>query len=215
MGKTIIKNLIFDLGNVIIDLDFHATESRLHLLTGISFINASSEDQVVFDDFECGRIPEEIFLNYLIRKSNGKAQAIDLIQTWNAMLGNLPKERLMMMKSLMKDYRVYILSNTNETHIRWVDNYLASNYGIKNLSEVCHHAFYSQDLKCRKPEVEIYEKVMGIANIEAHESIFFDDNQENIRAAKRAGLHGVLVDPLDEILRIVPATLAELDGKKA
>ncbi len=212
MKKKTIKNLIFDLGNVIIDLDFQATESQLHRLTGISFINASSDDQAIFDDYECGRIPEEIFLNYLIGKSNGKAQAVDLIQTWNAMLGHLPKERLMMLKSLMKDYQVYILSNTNETHIRWLDNHLETNFGIKSLSEVCHHAFYSQDLKCRKPEAEIYEKVFSIANIEAQESIFFDDNQVNIRAAKQVGLHGVLVDPQDEILRIVPATLAEFDG---
>lgn len=208
-----IKNLIFDLGNVIVDLDLIASERLLQQLTGISWLNARAQDLEIFLDFECGRIPEALFLNYLIGQSKNGVQAIDLIKAWNAMLIDIPLQRLLMLKRLMKDYQVFLLSNTNETHIRWVDQYLKVNYKINNLTEVVHAAFYSHELLCRKPEKEIYQQVLDRANIKAEESVFFDDNHENIAAAQEMGIISVKVDPADEITTIVPSILEELHAK--
>ena len=124
MAKVIIKNLIFDLGNVIIDLDFAASENLLKEMVDISFLNPGQEDLAVFLDFECGQIPEAVFLNHFLKKSGGKAQAIDFIKAWTAMLANIPLERLLMLQSLRDKFQVLLLSNTNETHIRWVDQYI-------------------------------------------------------------------------------------------
>jgi glucose-1-phosphatase len=203
-----IKNLIFDLGNVIIDLDFAASEKLLQEMVDVSFLSPDRDDLELFLDFECGRISEGVFLNYLIRKSAGKAQAVDLIRAWTAMLANIPYQRLTMLRDLREQYRVFLLSNTNETHIRWVDHYLRENYQIPGLSSLVHHAFYSHELKSRKPEEEIYRKMLDIAGINPQESLFFDDHPANIQAAREMGIHGYLVPPDDEIIEIVPRALA-------
>ena len=208
MAHASIKNLIFDLGNVIIDLDFAASEERLKKLVNVSFINPAEEDLNIFIDFECGRIPEAIFLNHLIKKAEGNVQAIDLIQAWTAMLAKIPLQRLMMLRSLRKNYRVFLLSNTNETHIRWVDRFIKENYNINQLADLVDQAFYSHDLKARKPDAEIYHMMLERAGIDPHQSLFFDDYAVNIEAAKRIGLHGHLVSPQDEIIDIVPQVLA-------
>lgn len=208
MAKQLIKNLIFDLGNVIIDLDFSASESKLQELVQVSFVNPSPEDLTIFLDFECGRISEVIFLNYLIRRSGGKAQAVELIHAWSAMLAQIPLQRLLMLKKLKKHYQVYILSNTNETHIRWVDQHLQYHYQIPGLSDLVHHAFYSHDLKSRKPDLEIYLKMLEIAAIKPEESLFFDDMEANIRAAKSLGIHTHLISPEEEIIDVLPEVLA-------
>ena len=208
-----IKNLIFDLGNVIVDLDLETSEELLRQLTGISWLNANAADLEIFLDFECGRIEEALFLNYLIDRSQNKVQAIDLIKAWNAMLVDIPLQRLLMLKHLKKEYQVYLLSNTNETHIRWVDQYLKTNYKISSLSDVVHTAFYSHELLCRKPDQEIYHQVLDRAGIKAEESVFFDDNHENIAAAHDLGIISIWVDPKDEITTVVPSILAELHAK--
>lgn len=209
MAQSTVKNLIFDLGNVIIDLDFEASESKLLSLANVSFIKPSQEDLQIFFDFECGHIPEAIFLNYLIGKSGGRAQAIDLIHAWTAMLAKIPYQRLMMLQSLRRQYRVFLLSNTNETHIRWVDQFLKDNYRINRLADLVDQAFYSHDLRTRKPEPEIYHKMLKLAGIKPEESLFFDDYAINIESARQVGIHGHLVSPQDEIIEIVPQVLAQ------
>ncbi|MBK8502145.1 MAG: HAD family phosphatase [Saprospiraceae bacterium] len=208
MANVTIKNLIFDLGNVIIDLDFAASENLLKEIVNISFLNPGKEDLEVFLDFECGQIPEAMFLNHFLKKSRGKAQAIDFIKAWTAMLAYIPHERLLMLQSLRDQFKVLILSNTNETHIRWVDQYLDENYQIAGLSSVVDFAFYSHDLKSRKPQREIYQKMLDLAQIDPVESIFFDDYYDNIIAAEEMGIHGFHVSPQDEIIDLVPKALA-------
>lgn len=208
-----VKNLIFDLGNVIVDLDLAASDKQLRHLTGLSWLEASGQDLEIFLDFECGRIQEALFLNYLIDRSQKDVQAVELIKAWNAMLVEIPLQRLLMLKRLKTKYQVYLLSNTNETHIRWVDHYLKSNYNINSLSDVVHTAFYSHELLCRKPDQEIYHQVLDRAGIKAEESVFFDDNHENIGAAQNLGIISILVDPEEEITTVVPSILAELHAK--
>jgi putative hydrolase of the HAD superfamily len=203
----VIKNLIFDLGNVIIDLDFAASENLLKEMSPISFINPDQDDLAVFLEFECGQIPEAVFLNYFLKKSRSNAQAIDFIKAWTAMLANIPLERLTMLESLREKFQVLILSNTNETHIRWVDQYLKENYRIPSLSSVVDFAFYSHDLKSRKPQREIYQKMLDLAQIDPTESIFFDDYYDNILAAEEMGIHGFHVSPQEEIIDLVPKAL--------
>ncbi|MCB0665453.1 MAG: HAD family phosphatase [Saprospiraceae bacterium] len=208
MAHSTLKNLIFDLGNVIIDLDFRASEDRLLELANVSFVKPSEEDLQVFIDFECGHIPEAVFLNYLIRRSGGKAQAVDLIRAWTAMLARIPYQRLAMLQSLRRQYQVFILSNTNETHIRWVDGHLKEKFKINRLADLVDRAFYSHDLKTRKPEPDIYLKMLKLANIKPEQSLFFDDHAPNIEAAQKVGIQGHIVSPQDEITEIVPAVLA-------
>ena len=204
-----IENVIFDLGNVIVDLNMPRAEAMLQELAGLSFMHAQGKDLDIFLQFESGLISEAIFLNYILSKSSRSVQAIDIIRAWNAMLGDIPLRRLEMMKKLQDRYRVYILSNTNETHIRYTQQHISTHYGASGFEAYVHHPFYSHDLKCRKPDAIIYEKVMEHAGIEPATTLFFDDHPDNIAAAQQAGIQAMLVDPNDEIIDIIEQVLPE------
>ena len=204
-----IENVIFDLGNVIVDLNMPRAEAMLQELAGLSFMHAKGKDLEIFLQFESGLISEAIFLNYILGKSPRSVQALDIIRAWNAMLGDIPLRRLQMMKELQDRYRVFILSNTNETHIRYTRQHISTHYGASGFEAYVHHPFYSHDLKCRKPDAIIYEKVMEHAGIEPATTLFFDDHPDNIAAAQKAGIQAMLVDPNDEIIDIIEQVLPE------
>lgn len=201
------KNLIFDLGNVIIDLDVPKGNRQMKETTGIGFLDATDEDLETFYDFEKGLIPEAIFINYFIRRSLKPVQALDVIRAWNAMLVQIPLERLLMMRDLMDHFNVYVLSNTNETHVRWMGDYLLNTHDVDSLNSFAHKIFFSHELKLRKPDFEIYEAVLNQTNSRPEETIFFDDHLRNIEAAKSVGMEAVQVDPKDEIIHIVDQVL--------
>ena len=202
------KNLIFDLGNVIIDLDVPEGNRQMKETTGIGFLEATEEDLETFYDFEKGLIPEAIFINYFIRRSLKPVQALDVIKAWNAMLVRIPLHRLHMMKDLMDHHNVYILSNTNETHVRWMGDYLSRTHGVANLEPFAHQIFFSHELKLRKPDFEIYKAVLDQTNSRPEETVFFDDHIHNVEAAKSVGIEGVYVDPQDEITNVVDWVLS-------
>ena len=91
-------------------------------------------------------------------------------------------------------------------YVGWT-NIFKENYRIPGLSSVVDFAFYSHDLKSRKPQREIYQKMLDLAQIDPAESIFFDDYYDNIVAAEEMGIHGYHVSPQDEIIDLVPKAL--------
>lgn len=201
------KNLIFDLGNVIIDLDVPEGNRQMKETTGIGFLDATEEDLETFYDFEKGLISEAIFINYFIRRSTRPVQALDVIRAWNAMLVHIPLERLHMMKDLMDHFNIYVLSNTNETHVRWMGDYLSRTHDVSSLQPFAHKIFFSHELKLRKPDAEIYEVVLDQTKARPEETIFFDDHLRNVDAAKSVGIDAVHVDPQDEIIHVVEQVL--------
>ncbi len=213
--ETNIKNVIFDLGNVIVDLDVPKSDQQLYEITGRKYSDASKEDLKTFHDFETGRIAEDIFLNYFIGKSKKSVQALDVINAWNAMLVNIPWARLEMMRKLKDHYQVFILSNTNETHIRWTNHYIQTRYQEAGFKSFVHHALYSHQLQARKPDADIFEKVLATYQLVPQETIFFDDHPENVAGAKQLGIQAILVQPEDEIIHIVDRLLPAYVSKEA
>ncbi len=203
-----IQNIIFDLGNVIIDLDVQRSEAAFQNLVGASFLHAKDEDLQIFLDFEMGVIPEANFLNYFIEKAIEPVEAIDIVQAWNAMLVGIPLQRLQMMKALGSRFRTMILSNTNETHLRWVSKYLIQHYDLVSLDAFVDGAYYSNEMGCRKPDRKIYDMVIDREGIIPSETVFFDDQIDNVDVAKECGIDAVLIDPQDEILDVISTYLA-------
>src|SRR5688572_10727692 len=122
MNSSKARNLLFDLGNVIIDLDVDGAFEKLEKLF------RSDADKKIIDkallDYECGRISTDIFINKFLSQSHGKVQALDIIEAWNSMLVGIPAYRLQMLRMLRQKYNVYLLSNTNALHLEWVHRYL-------------------------------------------------------------------------------------------
>ena len=207
--KNGIKNLIFDFGNVIIDLDIDRTWASLQ-----HFVDDDYEQKLktvyptgdVFIDFEVGKISEQTFLETLCSVANTPLSMRQVKEAWNAMLLTIKPERFEMLLRLRKDYRVFLLSNTNETHLSFVDGYLRTIYGfdIQHFSKTFFDkAYYSHLIGLRKPNDNIYEFVLNDACLKAEESLFFDDVPENTEGAKRVGLNVYLQRVGDEIMDVL------------
>ncbi|WP_431165271.1 HAD-IA family hydrolase [Tenacibaculum halocynthiae] len=189
-----IKNIIFDFGDVFINLDKQATYRDLAKL-GVTEV--SEEMMQVYYRYEMGLITTKEFVGFYHEKFNIAKK--DLIDAWNAILLNFPLHRLEFLKELEKSgkYRLFLLSNTNELHISWIQNDWGNNLyqEFKN----CFEQFYlSHEINLRKPNENIYEFVLGENNLLASETIFIDDTKENTDIAKNMGIHVWNINPETE-----------------
>jgi putative hydrolase of the HAD superfamily len=180
-----IKNIIFDFGDIFINLDKPATLKEMAKL-GVSEI--SDEMIEVYHQYEKGLITTDDFINFYNSKFNIPKK--DLVFAWNSILLDFPKKRLEFLKELSasKKYRLFLLSNTNDLHIKWVQNSLGEAFysEFKN----CFEQFYlSYEINFRKPDSEIYEFVLSENNLIADETLFVDDLKENTDSANNLGIH--------------------------
>jgi len=180
-----IKNIIFDFGDIFINLDKLATYREMDKL-GVSEI--SDEMIAIYYQYEKGLMTTDDFINFYHDKFGIKKE--DLINAWNAILLDFPKERLDFLKeiSASKKYRLFLLSNTNDLHIKWVQNSVGDIFytEFKNSFE---QFYLSHEIKFRKPDSEIYEFVLNENNLIADETLFVDDLKENTDSARKLGIH--------------------------
>lgn len=198
-----IRNIIFDLGNVIIDIDIPRTNEALKLLLGDNYYRLMGGDPFFFQ-YEKGLMTSYEFISKL-RKLNPTLKSEVIIDAWNAMLLETPHHRLNLLSKLKKEYRVFILSNTNDLHLNWVKKDLKLNNGVQDFDEqFFHQAFYSHEMNCRKPDAEIYQKVLDSTGIIAGETLFIDDNFDNIVGARQLGIighhHDYIAEDVQEVI---------------
>lgn len=190
-----VKNIIFDFGNVLLNLDMGATEKQLTELLGGHYSHNAENNSYpdFFEKYEVGAMSEAAFLSGLQEMAEGTPNQEDLKAAWNAMLLDVPAPRLDMLLRLQKDYRVFLLSNTNKTHIDFVMDYLKRDYGITDWdTRYFEKTYYSHLVKMRKPDAEIYNFVLQDADLLAEETLFVDDNAANIKAAAALGWQTIL-----------------------
>jgi putative hydrolase of the HAD superfamily len=192
------KNLLFDFGNVIIDIDVPGATERV---TSLLRKDANREvvDRILIE-YECGRVSTDIFINTLLSQSERHVQALDIIEAWNSMLIGIPGYRLEMLLMLRDRYNVYLLSNTNELHIEWVRRYLEKRDGTRLFDrKYFDAAYYSHIIRARKPDAAIYQHVIDDALLTPGLTLFMDDVQANLDTAKQLGFGTYLVKPGEEI----------------
>jgi glucose-1-phosphatase len=206
LKMTKIKNLIFDLGNVIIDLDMERTFAQLRHYLGADYEPALRNlfDKDIFIEYEIGNISENEFLHNLRAVADMPVGIGQLRDAWNAMLLDIPFQRLEMLERLKQKYQVFLLSNTNDSHLYYVHGYLKTVYGIENFEErFFHRPYYSHLLGLRKPNADIYEFVLKDAHLKADETMFFDDLSWNVKAAQSVGIQAVLHPAGAEIVNVL------------
>jgi len=196
-----IKNIIFDLGGVIINLDIHKTIYKFNKLTETPFESVYSQIQQnqIFDLFDKGMITESDFFEEIKKliKTNNNNQ--ELIAAWNAMLLDFPLERLSLLETLKPKYRLFLLSNTNETHINAFEADLFKTSGSKNLEPYFEKVYYSCRMGMRKPDQIIFEEVLKENKLIAQETLFIDDTQQHVDGACKTGIHGRLLHKNKEV----------------
>jgi len=190
-----IKNIVFDFGDVFINLDKQATLSELYTI-GVREI--SEEMFEVTKLYEVGGLSTPEFITKFMDMFPAIKED-DFINAWNAILKDFPLHRLEFLKSLAKSkkYRLFLLSNTNDLHISWVQE----NWGHELFAEFknCFEQFYlSHELHLRKPNADIYEFVLNENNLKPEETFFIDDTEENTRTAKKLGINVWNINPSTE-----------------
>ncbi len=199
-----IKTIIFDLGGVIIDLDEAATTRAFADLSGIPIevLLSSFQQEVFFQDFEKGLIDANAFRIH-IKKAIKKELEDEAIDTaWNAMLGAIKPARIELLDKLKSAYQVMILSNTNAIHEAAFHKILKAVSGKDHLQFFVHKVYFSHEMGMRKPDAEIYQKVLKNHALNPAETLFLDDKLANLEGAQQCGIQTQQVLYPDQILEI-------------
>ena len=185
-----IKNIVFDLGGVLIDLDF---KSAINGLQKAGFTNVKEQLQAfdnegIFQKFELGEISADEFRASIRENSNVSLTDEEVDSLWNLMLLEIPREKLELILDLRSKYMVYLLSNTNSIHWDYVCKN-AFNYRGFRVSDYFEKTFLSFEMHLAKPDKAIFEKMLEDANLLAEETLFIDDSEANCKAAAEVGIH--------------------------
>lgn len=184
-----IKNIIFDLGGVIMNLNVPKTITEFKRLGIINIVNDTGHHYTypIFYDFETGKVSENEFVKKLSHMSRNNPSHIQIVEAWNAMILEMPRERIDILLNLKKNYKIYLLSNTNSIHQKKFISEVneANNFSFNDLFE---KAYYSHEIGMRKPNEEVFHFVLQDSKLNAEETLFVDDSFDNIKVAMNAGI---------------------------
>ena len=200
-----IKNILFDLGGIFMNLDYHLTEKAFIDLGIVSFTEMYTQHHAnsMFEDLETGKISTEEFYNAFRQVSNSNLSNEQIKTAWNAMLLDFPIERLNWLQEIGEKYKVYLYSNTNQIHYDAFMGIVSNTTGIKNFNSLFIKAYYSHELGLRKPYIGSFHKILEEQHLVPGETLFIDDTLKNIEGAKKAGLQTIHL--------VAPITVLELD----
>ncbi len=179
-----IKTLIFDFGDVFINLNKSNFNKQMYNVFGDISKNQTLLN--LLNDYETGNINTEAFVKTL-KKYNNSFSEDSIIKLWNSIIADFPYYRVEFLKNLKatSNYKMILLSNTNELHI----NFIKEHVSFFNEFKSCFDKFYlSHEIKLRKPNKEIFDFVLKSNNICAEETLFIDDTLEHINTASKLNI---------------------------
>lgn len=179
-----INAIIFDFGDVFINLDKQATQDGLKNL-GMSEWNEDL-NQLNFQ-YEVGAITKEDFLAG-IQKHTDNASIEDIQKSWNAILADFPLYRLEFLQMLSQKYRLFLLSNTDAIHIATFEQKTGESF-YSDFYQCFEKVYFSFEMGMRKPNPNIYSHLLDQNGLQAKQTLFVDDKKENTDAAAALGLH--------------------------
>lgn len=207
-----IRNIVFDFGNVLFDLDLPAIGREIQRLVGDQYesVRERLQQSGVFELYETGGLSTEEFVDAIRFAGPAPLSAGQVIAAWNSIFIGMPAERFDMLLRLRRHYNVFLLSNINELHAAWIDDYLLREHGISDFqSRYFDGVYYSHLLRLRKPDQEIYEYVLADAEILPGETLFIDDLEENVNAARTVGIQGIVKQPDVDVATLLADYLKE------
>jgi len=190
-----IKNIIFDLGGVIINLDTQLTIREFNKISSIPFeeVYTQSNQTELFNLFDKGKISDFEFFSKLRKQIRYEGQEADLLYAWNAMLLDVPEERLDILVQMKQNYNTFLLSNTCEPHIAAFENELYMQHGVKNFNDYFDKVYYSCRMGMRKPDKEIFQLVLAENDLVPEETVFIDDSIQHVKGAGECGINAYLL----------------------
>lgn len=196
-----IKNIIFDLGGVLLNIDTAKTNEAFEKLGVKDFKNNYSlyKADDLFDDLEKGKVSETEFFDGIRNISKLSLHDNDIRNAWNALILDFRTESLKHLEQLKTRYSLYLLSNTNSIHHHAFHKSFTMQTGRQNFDDYFTRAYYSHQIGLRKPEKEIYSFALQDAGIIAEETIFIDDLLKNTEAAAALSINTHHLQPDEKI----------------
>lgn len=201
-----INTIILDLGVVIIDVDYQRTATAFKNLgiTGFDELYSKKKQERFFDGFEKGDLSVKDFRSE-VRKhlaKNVSDQQID--DAWNAMIGHVPQQRFNFLQKLSASYRLFLLSNTNEIHIKKFSAVIEKDYGLKHFYSLFENVYLSSELGMRKPDREIFDLLIQENKLDKSHCLFVDDTLHHVEGARNARIMSLHLGEGEELSEILP-----------
>ncbi|HEY4797981.1 MAG TPA: HAD family phosphatase [Bacteroidia bacterium] len=199
-----VKNIIFDFGGVILNIDNKLAEKSFERLGLKKFdqLYSQAAQKELFDELETGLISPDMFRKKIRNYISSDVSDLQIDNAWNSMLLDLPEERIELLEKLKPKYRLFLLSNTNEIHFAKFSAYMRNKFRRDLFSGLFEKAYLSFEVKMRKPNVAIFEHVLNQSGLKGDETLFIDDSFQHIEGAKKVGLRAVFLEKGKTILDV-------------
>ena len=185
-----IKNIIFDLGGVVLDIDESIVYKELEKLgINVSELPQSKEFREIMSKFDTGIYTAPTFrkkMKALLGLEKMTDQKFDSI--WNAMLLDIPRERIEAIEQIKKHYKIFLMSNTNEIHYDLYVRDLQLRFGYNEFDALFNKSYFSFAEHLEKPDPRFFELILDHEKLNAEETLFIDDTAANIKVAKALGI---------------------------
>jgi len=198
-----IKNIIFDLGGVLVNIDPQKTAKAFAQISNSNPVDVFElhKSQNFFVDYEIGRIDDHTFRDKIREFLNKDMSDESIDYAWGALLLDFPDNKIDMIDRARHEYMTFLLSNTNNIHrIKF-----EKDFREKTKSDICEyfeHVYYSFEMNTRKPEKEIFLKVLEENNLKPEETLIIDDSLPNIETAQSLGIQTLHVKINQEVIDI-------------
>jgi len=189
--------VIFDLGGVIINLDYQKTiQAFEHLgMSNFQAVYSQMAQTDLFDSYETGKISTQHFINLLLPHLPQGTSPNKVVAAWNAMILDVPEQKIELLAMLKQTLPTYLLSNTNDLHIQKVrEEWKKASH--EPMEHSFHKIYLSHEIKMRKPTAQAFVYVLDENGLEASKTLFIDDTLQHIEGGKSLGLQTLhLSDP--------------------
>lgn len=189
------------MGVVLLDLNIEASVRAFERIGFSNFgdIYSQSKPTELFIKFDKGHITPHQFRNEVRAYIGSFLPGTIIEQAWNAMLGSIPADRMQLLQELRSDFKLFLLSNTNEIHVAEFESILKNQFGANVFQNCFDKIYYSCRAGMRKPEVDIYALVLRENNLNPDETIFIDDTLVHVEGARKAGLTAYHLQPQQSV----------------
>lgn len=187
-----IKNIVFDLGGVLIDLDFPRALKAFEQagLTDIAQNVQAFSREGIFMDLELGNITPEDFFQSICERSTQPISIHQATDYWNLILKDIPQDKLKIIRELRKRYHVYLLSNTNQPHWEYICKKCFEKDGF-TIHDYFEKLFLSYEMHLAKPDKQIFFQMLQDGQMKPEETLFIDDSEANCNSAKETGIRTI------------------------
>ncbi len=183
------KIILFDLGGVILNIDYSKTTSEFKtLLDGQnSFEYTQQRQSDLFDKYETGLVSTPQFLNTIKSGFPKDVSIYAITKAWNAMLGPIPQENILFLERLRNTNKIALLSNTNDLHTSFFNRKLKNQTG-QTIEHYFDHCFLSHEIGKRKPHKETFLWIAEQLEVEPADIFFMDDSKQHVEGALKVGM---------------------------